>query len=295
MFEGLLRSLFVVAVVLAVGGVWSASAQGQGVKSGFAKLDGMRVHYESAGKGEEALVFVHGWTCDASFWRLQTPAFAGRTRVVAVDLPGHGRSDKPEGVAYTMELFARAVEAVMRDAGVRRAVLVGHSMGVPVIRQFYRKYPEKTLALVLVDGGLRPFAPRAVMEQFVAPLRGPGYKEAATRMVDGMLMPVHSEAVRADIRKTMLSAPQHVAVGAMEGMLDEAVWKEDQVKVPVLAVLARSPFWPPDNEQFFRKIAPELDYRMWDGVSHFLMMDKPDEFNRALAEFVSGRKLLKLK
>ena len=56
-----------------------------------------------------------------------------------------------------------------------------------------------------------------------------------------------------------------------------------------------SPFWPPDNEQFFRKLAPELDYRMWDGVSHFLMMDKPDEFNRTLAEFVAGRKLLRLK
>lgn len=295
MFESLVRSLLVVAVVLAVGGAWGASARGQGVKSQFAKLDGMRVHYESAGRGEEALVFVHGWTCDASFWRLQTPAFAGRTRVVAVDLPGHGRSDKPEGVAYTMELFARAVEAVMRDAGVRRAVLVGHSMGVPVVRQFYRKYPEKTLALVLVDGGLRPFAPRAAMEQFMAPLRGPGYKEASARMVDGMLQPVRSEALRAEIRAVMLSAPQHVAVGAMEGMMDEAVWKEDQIRVPVLAVLARSPFWPPDNEQFFRKIAPELDYRMWDGVSHFLMMDRPDEFNHTLAEFVAGRRLLKLK
>ncbi len=252
----------------------------------------MRVHYLSAGKGDEALVFVHGWTCNANFWRMQTPAFEARTRVIALDLPGHGQSDKPEKVAYTMDLFARATEAVMRDAGVRRAVLVGHSMGVPVIRQFYRKYPEKTLALVLVDGGLKPFAPLSVMEQWVAPLRGPNYKEAASKFVEGMLVPVHSEAVRAEIRATMLSAPQHVLVGAMEGMIDEAVWKEDQIKVPVLAVLARSPFWPPDSEQVFRKIAPDLDYRMWDGVSHFLMMDKPDEFNRTLADFISGRKLL---
>lgn len=300
MSQGLLKSLFAVAVVLAVGGPWGAPARAQGArkgvgKSGFAKLDGMRVHYESAGGGEEALVFVHGWTCDASFWRMQTPAFAARTRVLAVDLPGHGRSDKPEGAAYTMELFARAVEAVMRDAGVRRAVLVGHSMGVPVVRQFYRKYPERTLGLVLVDGGLRPFAPRAMMEQFVAPLRGPNYREAAAKMADGMLRPVRSEALRAEIRAVMLAAPQHVAVGAMEGMLDEAVWKEDQIRVPVLAVLARSPFWPPDNEQFFRRVAPDLDYRMWEGVSHFLMMEKPDEFNRALAEFAAGRKLLRLK
>ena len=301
MFTSLSKSLCVAAGVLLVGATWSTRAQAsaappqagrKGEKSSFAKLDRMRVHYQSAGKGDEALVFVHGWTCDASFWRMQTPAFEARTRVIAIDLPGHGLSDKPEGVAYTMDLFARATEAVMREAGVRRAVLVGHSMGVPVIRQFYRRYPEKTLALVLVDGGLRPFAPLSVMQQWVAPLRGPNYKEAAAKFVDGMLGPVHSEAVRAGIRATMLSAPQHVTVGAMEGMLDEAVWKEDPIRVPVLAVLARSPFWPPDSEQVFRKIAPDLDYRMWDGVSHFLMLDKPDEFNRTLADFIAGRKLL---
>lgn len=261
-------------------------------RSRFTKLDGMRVHYTDAGRGDEALVFVHGWTCNLSFWRWQTPAFASRTRVIALDLPGHGESDKPQGIAYTMDLFARAIDATLKDAGVKRAVLVGHSMGTPIVRQFYRRFPDKTLALVLVDGGLRPFAPRAQMEQFVAPLRGAGFKEAMPRMLDGMLQPVQSETLRAEIRAAMLSTPQHVTVSAMDGMMDEAIFAEDQIKVPVLAVLARSPFWPPDNEQFFRKLAPDLDYRMWDGVSHFLMMDRPDEFNRTLIDFLAGRKLL---
>ena len=272
-----------------------AGAAGEGARVGrsrFVKFENMRVHYADAGKGSEALVFVHGWTCNLDFWRMQTPAFTAKSRVIAVDLPGHGQSDKPRQVAYTMDLFARAVEAVMRDAGVKRAVLVGHSMGMPVVRQFYRRYPEKTLALVNVDGGLRPFAPRERMEPFVASLRGPNYQENAARMIDGMLQPVKSEALRAEIRAAMLATPQHVAVGAMEGMMEESIWKEDQIKVPVLAVLARSPFWPADNEQFFRRLAPDLDYRMWDGVSHFLMMDKPEEFNRALAEFLASRKLL---
>ena len=166
---------------------------------------------------------------------MQTPAFAAKSRVLAVDLPGHGASDKPQQVAYTMDLFARAVEAVMRDAGVKRAVLVGHSMGTPVVRQFYRRYPEKTLALVIVDGGLRPFAPRERMEPFIASLRGPNYREAAERVVDGIVQAVKSEALRAEIRAAMLATPQHVAVGAMEGMMEESVWKEDQIKVPVLA------------------------------------------------------------
>ena len=89
-------------------------------------------------------------------WRDQVSDFAKRNRVIVIELPGHGQSDKPQTI-YSMELFARAVDAVMSDAKVKRAVLVGHSMGTPVARQFYRKYPEKTLAIVIVDGSLRPF------------------------------------------------------------------------------------------------------------------------------------------
>ena len=288
------------ALVLAVCLTATAGAAGRQGKpgelkgaEGFAKFEGMRVHYRSQGKGDEALVFVHGWTCDLNFWRMQAPAFEGKARVVALDLPGHGQSDKPE-VAYTMDLFARAVEAVLRDAGVKRAVLVGHSMGTPVVRQFYRLFPAKTRGLVFVDGSLWPFAPRAAMEQFMAPLRA-DYKKAATAMVEGMVGPMVSAPLREEVKASMLSTPQHVAVSAMEGMTDESLWKEDQIKVPVLAVIAPSPFWPADSEQRFRKVAPALDYRMWDGVSHFLMMDKPAEFNREVADFLARHKLLRQK
>lgn len=260
--------------------------------SRYAKLDGSRVHYKSWGKGRDALVFVHGWTCNMDFWRAQIPAFEAKTRVIAIDLPGHGQSDKPH-VDYSMDFFARSIDAVLRDAGVDRAVLVGHSMGTPVIRQFYRKYPNKTLALVLVDGALRPFADEATMKRFVEPLRGANYNEAASKFLEGMLAPVSSPALRQEIKSAMLSTPQYVAVSAMEAMANEAVWKEDKINVPVLAILAKSPFWPADNEQFFRSLAPKLDYQMWEGVSHFLMMEKPDKFNEAVSAFLLKNGLLK--
>ncbi len=259
--------------------------------SRFVRLDGFRVHYKSYGKGKEALVFVHGWTCNLDFWKAQAPAFEGK-RVILIDLPGHGQSDKPQ-IAYTMDLFARAVDAVLRDAGVDRAVLVGHSMGTPVSREFYRKYPQKTLALVIVDGPLRPFGDRKMMDGFIAPLRGPNYKEAASRFVDGMLGPQVPAALREEIKSSMLSTPQTVAISAMEGMADETIWKQDKINVPVLAILAKSPFWPADTEQFFRSLAPKLDYQIWEGVSHFLMMEKPKEFNEAVAAFLSKNDLLK--
>src|ERR1700687_4261228 len=89
-------------------------------KSHYATLDGTRIHYQSYGKGREALVLIHGWTCNLDYWRDQVPDFAKRNRVIAIDLPGHGQSDKPE-LNYSMDLFARAVDAVLRDAGVKHA------------------------------------------------------------------------------------------------------------------------------------------------------------------------------
>jgi pimeloyl-ACP methyl ester carboxylesterase len=255
-------------------------------------VDGIKVHYKNYGKGREALVFIHGWTCNLEFWKDQIPAFEKRNRVVAVDLPGHGQSDKPN-VKYTMDLFARAVEAVLRDAGVDRAVLVGHSMGTPVAREFYRKFPDKTLAIVIVDGPLRPFADPKMMDQMIAPLRGPNYKEVAAGVVDGMMGPEVSTSLREYIKSSMLSTPQHVAVSAMDGMADASIWGQDKINVPVLAVLAKSPFWPADNEQFFKSMVADLDYQMLTGVSHFLMMEKPKEFNAAVVAFLDKRGLLK--
>jgi pimeloyl-ACP methyl ester carboxylesterase len=261
-------------------------------ESHFAKLDGSRVHYKSFGRGREALVFVHGWTCNLNFWRKQIPDFQSKTRVIAIDLPGHGASDKPQ-VSYSMDLFARAIDAVLTDAGVDRAVLVGHSMGTPVVRQFYRNYPQKTLALVVVDGPLRPFGDAELMKRFIEPLRGANYKENAARFIDGMLGPQTPADLRQEIKTAMLDTPQHVAVSAMDGMAAPEIWKQDKINVPVLVVLAKSPFWTAETETFLRTIAPTLDFHMWDGVSHFLMMEKPKEFNDTLAAFIKKNGLLK--
>jgi pimeloyl-ACP methyl ester carboxylesterase len=267
----------------------TSAAKGAELESRVAPFESTTVHYQTSGKGEDALIFVHGWTCNADFWRGQTSAFPAM-RVIALDLPGHGQSGKPQ-TDYTMDYFARSIEAVMRHAQIKRAVLVGHSMGTPIVRQFYRLYPEKTLALVIVDGALRPFGPKAQTEAFIAQLRA-NYKTAAPQMVDGMLMPVKDEKMKSEIRAAMLGTPDYVAISAMIGMADEKVYAPDPIKVPVLAVLAKSPFWAADTEAFLRSLAPDLEFVMWEGVSHFLMMDKPQEFNRTLQAFLVKHKLL---
>lgn len=297
------HSLLLVALTLAIalGSASATTAKKPSASEGqsrYAKLDlgpghdGARIHYKSYGKGRKALVLIHGWSCNMDYWRDSIPAFAKRNRVIAIDLPGHGQSDKPE-VAYSMDLFARAVDAVLRDAKVDRTVLVGHSMGTPVARQFYRKYPQKTLGIVIVDGALRPFGDKKMLDGFIAAFRRPNYIQAGQRMFAGMAGPNLSAELKERIQASFLNTPQHVLVSAMEGMADESIWGQDKINVPVLAILARSPFYTPDTEQFFHSMAPNLDFQMWEGVGHFLMMEKPNEFNDAVIAFLDKNKLLK--
>jgi len=261
-------------------------------QSRFAKLDGARIHYVSYGKGREALVLIHGWTSNLEFWRDQISDLAKRNRVIAIDLPGHGLSDKPQ-ITYSMDVFARAVDAVLRDAHVERAVLVGHSMGTPIARQLYRNYPQKTLAIVIVDGPLRPFGDPKMMEGFIAGLRGPNYKDAGGKMLTTISGPLLSAADQERIKSSFLNTPQHVVASAMAGMADESIWGRDKINVPVLAIMVKSDFFGGDIEPFYRSIAANLDFQQWEGVGHFLMMERPKQFNDAVIAFLDKNALLK--
>jgi len=259
-------------------------------QSKFATLDGARIHYVNYGKGDNAIVLIHGWTMSMDNWRDQIPDLAKRHRVIAIDLPGHGQSDKPT-LTYSMEYFARAVAAVMQDAKVKRAVLVGHSMGTPIARQFYRKYPEKTLAIVIVDGPLRAFGDKAMMDGMIAGFRSAGYRDAVSKMFATMYGPKLSADTQAQISALSATTPQHVLVSAMEGMADSSIWGADKINVPVLAIMNKNPFFGPDLETVFRGIAPNLEFHMWEGGGHFVMMDRPKEFNELVLAFLEKNKL----
>ena len=260
-----------------------------------ATYDGAKVHYESYGTGKEAIVFIHGWTCDLTFWRGQAPVYE-KHRALLIDLPGHGQSDKPE-VAYSQERFARAIDAVMRDAGVESAVLVGHSMGGPVILTFLRLFPAKTKALVLVDANIpsppKDDADRAATEQrmklFVGSLRTPNYTQVTKGMIETMFSPKTTAAQREEIRTKMSATPQHVLASAMEGMLDlQAPKPGETYKVPLMAIMAASP-GRKGYEARLRAIFPNLrKYEEWEGSGHFLMMETPDRFNKAMEAFLAG-------
>ena len=123
------------------------------IESHFANHDGRKVHYvDSGGDATEAIVLVHGLASDHTMHEAQLQGLRHRARVLAIDLPGYGKSDMPKS-EFSMDLFAEGITAVLDDAGVERAVLVGHSNGVPISRHFYRTQPDRTLALVSLGRG----------------------------------------------------------------------------------------------------------------------------------------------
>jgi len=90
--------------------------------------DGTPISYEIYGNGEPILVFIHGWNCDARYWRAQVPYFSKAHRVITLDLAGHGHSGMNRST-YTMKAFGEDVQAVMEATGSGRVILIGHSMG----------------------------------------------------------------------------------------------------------------------------------------------------------------------
>jgi pimeloyl-ACP methyl ester carboxylesterase len=254
--------------------------------SKFAKSGDLKVHYKTFGlTGKTALVLVHGWCCDHTVWRDQIEALNGRVRMIALDLPGFGKSDRPK-IEYTMDVFAKGIHAVLEDAGIEKAVLVGHSMGTPAIRQFYRQYPEKTQALIVVDGGLRKFFDKKQSEEFLAMFQEETFKEVAPKFLLSMLPPDFPAEKRKVIAGLIASTSPQVAISSMKNMLDEKWWKDDPIRVPSQALMAKAPYWTDDYKKFVKELAPGLDYREFDGVGHFLFMEKPKEFNDAMIGFL---------
>jgi pimeloyl-ACP methyl ester carboxylesterase len=248
-----------------------------------ASVDGVEIQSKSSGSGP-AIVFVHGWTCDSSSWDGQVSEFAKDHRVVTLDLPGHGRSGSPADGKLSMDLFARAVEAVRAEAGADRIVLVGHSMGAPVIRQYAHLFPERVAGLVAVDGPLDMRAFNDLPAGFPPPLTGPEGLEAREGMIRSMFIAETPAALQDKILKMMLAAPEATAVGAMNAMFDPAIRWTDVTRAPALSVYAGTAQVP--NAATTKELYPNHEATQLAGTGHFLMMEKPAEFNRLLAGFL---------
>jgi pimeloyl-ACP methyl ester carboxylesterase len=114
-------------------------------------LHGSRLAYRAAGEGP-VILLIHGITSDSSIWERVMPGLARSHTVIAPDLPGHGRSDKPKG-DYSLGAHACWLRDLLLALGHQRATLVGHSLGGGIAMQFSYQFPDRCERLVLVDSG----------------------------------------------------------------------------------------------------------------------------------------------
>lgn len=264
-----------------------AHAQSEWPRIALSK-DGTPISYEVHGLGEPALVFVHGWSCDARYWRFQIPYFAKKHRVVVLDLAGHGHSGMGRAT-YTMAAFGEDVAAVAEAAGGTKAVLIGHSMGGSVIAEAARRMPVRVIGLIGVDTleNIEYPLTKEELQKMTAPLER-DFKAGSRAFVSEMILPQTDPRLREWILADMSAAPPVVALSAMREMMAQYINGEapkifDSLRLPVVSV--NGDLWP-INYEGNRKHMRSYDAIVLKKADHFLMLARPDEFNRALAQAI---------
>lgn len=284
----MLKSMrFLVAVcafVCAVSGCSREIVLLDGVASAVSP-DGVAIACASYGRGDVVVVFVHGWSCDSRYWRKQVPFFAKKYRVITLDLAGHGNSGFGRSV-YTTEAFGQDVAAVLRQLEVKKAVLVGHSMGGEVIIYAAKTAPERVIGLVGVDTleDLGMVYPDEVKMSIYEPIAA-DFVPNVQAFVRSMFPAGADKALVDTIARDMSSAPQEVALSSMKEYFK--VNAPDLVKglaVPLKSVNAD--LWP-TNVEGNKKLVPSYEAAVIKGRGHFLMLEDPAQFNEQLDRMIS--------
>lgn len=282
-FAGLIACC--VMIILTFSGTCTGEAQWPRVTP---SKDGTPISYEMSGSGKTTLIFVHGWSCDARYWRRQIPEFSKEFHVISLDLAGHGHS----GISrkkYTMASFGEDVQAVTTAADCRQVILIGHSMGGSVIAEAARLMPDIVVGLIGVDtldNIEYPLTPEE-LTQMTAPLEK-NFMNGSRQFAAGMIYPDTDPALREWILSDISAAPPQVALSAMNEMMNQYISGEaakvfEQVRIPVICV--NGDLWPVNYEANRRHMS-SFEAIILKKADHFLMMSRPDDFNQALKQAV---------
>jgi len=262
----------------------------RGAESPFVKKtiragDGLSLVGEVRGQGDTALVFLHGWCGDREYWKHQVGPFAADYRVVTLDQAGHGESGKDRKVWSTAGL-ASDVEAVAKSLGLKRLILLGHSMGGPVALLAAKRMPGTVVAVVGVDSLHNAESQLREEERtkFLADFNK-DFKGTMRVVVSGMA----HEKTDAELREWLVTRAQAQDPKMVALMRDlfglDTVTAFKEAKVPVRCINSAGGY------QFFHPTAVETNKKYADfgavtieGVGHYPMLEKPDEFNRRLRD-----------
>ena len=242
--------------------------------------DGIQILYEMRGRGAPALILVHGWSCDRSYWAAQLEPFARDFTVVAVDLGGHGESGLGRD-SWSMQSFGGDVAAVVEKLGFDRVILVGHSLGGDVIVEAARRLPGRVAGLVWVDAYKQLRTPRTAeqIQEMLAPFRG-DFAETTRGFVRGMF-PADADPSLVDrVAMDMSAAPREVALSALEHAISFDRAMPGALRDLGLPVIAINPDNRPTDVESMEQNGVKV--MLMPGVGHFPMMEDPARFNALL-------------
>lgn len=274
----------VILVLALVFGPPLAAASNTGFQTGVVSApDNVPIHYSTYGSGSPALVFVHGISCDQSYWREQVGPFARDFLVVTVDLAGHGESGLGRK-EWSMEAYGADVAAVVADLDLQRVVLIGHSMGGTVILEAARQLPDLVNGVVIVDtfGSFDSWWTADEIEQFLSPFRE-DFTDATREWVQWMFNEDPDPSFVEQVVTGISSAPPEVAIPSLEAAIEKAYGPQVQAALDGLSApvfMINSDFAPSDVESLERHGA---EVHIIPNTGHFLMLEDSAAFNEVLS------------
>lgn len=249
--------------------------------------DGLSIAYSAVGRGDTALVLIHGWMCDRTFWEAQVEAFRDSYRVVTVDLGGHGQSGSDRAY-WTFAALAGDVQAVIEAEGLARVILVGHSMGGPVALEAARLMPSKVTGVIGVDT-LQDADFAYDKERTESWIRQYEQNFAGTcdRFVRSMFHENSDPGLIESTVEKMCAGNPEIAVPLLDYYTHYDLGAAlAAVQVPVRAINTNR--FAETRVENNRKYNPDFDAVIVDAVGHFLHMEKPAVFNANLQTVIEG-------
>lgn len=242
-----------------------------------------------------AVVLIHGYTDNARDWVPMLPYLSKRYRLILVDIRGHGQSSKPE-CCYTRLDFAYDIKLLLDALGVRKADIVGHSLGSIIAQTFAEYWPERTAHVVLISstGGSPPGRPKKPPQfDFAAEIRR--LKEPIEADSPFMIAwwdsptPVDPDFIRRQ-RKDAAGIPLRVWLAVLDQALPADTFGDLQstlprLKAPTLLVWgSKDPIMEEDVRRSLRDALPTAQVKIFGGLGHNPFWEDP----RGVAEVVNA-------
>jgi len=248
--------------------------------------DGVSIAYEVRGESEPALVFVHGWSNKRSIWDTQAVHFSQKYTVVTIDLAGFGESGNDRKM-WTMESFGDDVVAVVNKLNLKNVILIGFSMGAPVVLEAAKRVPEHITGVVLVDE-LHDI--KTVFSQEEINNLIPYFMDVVTEPTIEKLEPFFKKNREESFKRITPMVKDVSKVGWSESIKDFFRWHNEdcvdslkKIQAPLISINSDQ---PPTNVEAFKEYIPSFEAKIIPGVGHVVFWDAPDEFNRLLEETI---------